>query len=575
MSFAQAKLKALLKGRSGPFIEAVIYGLCAGLAVVVFEESINLMYHHVLAPMAQWSTGAFLLGSLLLIVGTSLVAGFLLSIYAPEAAGSGIPQLKVAFWKDFGYVPFRVVWVKLIAGVLSVGGGCSLGREGPSVQLAGALASNVAGWMGTAKNGRRRALAAGAAAGLAAAFNTPISAVAFVLEEVLGDLNSPLLGSVVVASVLGAFTVHTFLGSHPAFSLPMVEGATWRGMLLVPVVSLAAGFLGVWFQRLTLGLRVQCRVNRVIARVPEWLRPAVGALLTWMIAVSVFLTCGRLGIFGLGYDDLMDAFKGNVSAKIAVVLLGGKFLATVFSFGTGGCGGIFAQCLFFGAMLGCCVTGLAGMLGFPLGQEDRLLLMIIGMSSCLGAVVRAPCTSILIVFEMTRQFSLVPMLFVGGILSQALARRIEPRSFYDQVLVNEGHQITTIKPPRDFREWQNYPVSAIASFTPLILRSLDASVLAEALANSPYGRFIYQGESGPPGIVVRAEAERAVKMKMKVEAYPVPVCLRTEAVREAQQKLVESIHGIAVVVEESGKVVGVVTLHDLLRAQQNFSERGD
>jgi len=181
--------------------------------------AMNALYRLTFIRLSHQAVGYFLVGSLVVILFSSLVVGFLLNRFAPEASGSGIPQLKLAFWKDFGVVPWRVVWVKFVAGVLSIGGGCSLGREGPSVQLAGGVASNLAGLLGEAKQNRRMAAAAGAAAGLAAAFNTPLAAVTFVLEEIIADLNSSLLGSVLLASVIGAFVVHGVIGKQPAFTL--------------------------------------------------------------------------------------------------------------------------------------------------------------------------------------------------------------------------------------------------------------------------------------------------------------------------------------------------------------------
>ena len=504
-------------------------------------------------------------------MGTSLISGLLLGYVAPEAAGSGIPQLKLAFWKDFGYVPWRVAWVKFIAGVLTVGGGSSLGREGPSVQLAGAVTSNLSGLLGTAKTGRRRASAAGAAAGLAATFNTPLASIAFVLEEILGDLNSNLLGSVVVAAVLGAFMVHAFLGKNPAFLLPSVESDTWNGRLLVPIVALIATGIGVMFQKGALGLRKAFRTSS-LSRIPLWLRPALGSIFTWAIGTAVFLASGRLGMFSLGYGDLADSLDGRVLGWLPLILLVGKLLATICSYGSGGCGGIFAPSLFFGAMTGCCVEGLFHGLGTPLAGDDRLLLSIIGMSTCLGAVVRAPFTSILIVFEMTRQFSLIPDLLVAGILSQALCRWLQPVGFYEQVLQDDGHMLTTVVPPRDFKEWESYPVSAIANYQPMQLVDLEKKSLALALERFPYASFIYQVDEQPPGIVLRREMVAALKHAHTVPIHASPTCLRTDSIGHVQRLLVESKHGIVLVLDrDAGRVTGLVTLHDLLRAQHGFA----
>ena len=140
------------------------------------------------------------------------------------------------------------MWVKFVAGVLSIGGGCSLGREGPSVQLCGGVASQLAGLFGEAKQHRRMAAAAGAAAGLAAAFNTPLAAVTFVLEEIITDLNSALLGGVLLASIIGALVVHGLVGKQPAFAVAGVDSPGWFVYVLTPVVAAAAAFLGVVFQ---------------------------------------------------------------------------------------------------------------------------------------------------------------------------------------------------------------------------------------------------------------------------------------------------------------------------------------
>ncbi len=428
-----ARVLGWLPRSSRPLVESGLYGLVAGLFAVGFEVAITVFFAATILHFSHWSFGAFALSSLLVMIGTSLLSGYLLYRYAPEAAGSGIPQAKLDFWKDFGFIPARVLWVKFIAGVLAIGGGASLGREGPTVQLSAAAASNFSGFLGVAKTGRRRATAAGCAAGLAATFNTPLAAIAFVLEEILGDLNSMLLGSVVVAAVLGAFVVHAILGSHPAFALPAVEKITWRGQAFVPAAAALAALVGVCFQFCALGLRRRFRTSS-LGRIPAWLRPATGALGTWATGCLVFFSSGRLGIFGIGYPDLTAGLDGELSGLVTVLLLLGKFTGTVFSYGSGGCGGVFAPSLFLGAMSGCLVQQGALAAGVPLGPDDRLLLEVVGMSASLGAVVRAPFTSILIVFEMTREFSLVPSLLVGGILSQALSRWILPHGFYEQVL---------------------------------------------------------------------------------------------------------------------------------------------
>jgi len=198
-------------------VETCAVGLTAGVAAVGFQVGIDRL-SGLIYGQARWpSPGAFLVGSLVAICVGALLTGFLLNQLCPEAAGSGIPQLKLAFWKDFGNTPPRIAVVKFVAGAVGIGGGLSLGREGPSVQIGGNLGSTVAGLLGVSKQGRRSAVAAGAAAALAAAFNAPLAAVAFVLEEILEDLNSRFLGPVLLAGVIGAFTVHALIGPEPTY----------------------------------------------------------------------------------------------------------------------------------------------------------------------------------------------------------------------------------------------------------------------------------------------------------------------------------------------------------------------
>ena len=319
-----------LPARWRAVVTTCIYGLGAGASAVAFQLGMNWLYQSGLVRLSHRSHATFFVGSFVLLIGSSLIVGWLLNSFCREAAGSGIPQLKLAFWKDFGFVPWRVVWVKFVAGILSIGGGSSLGREGPSVQLAGAVGSNLAALAGEAKQNRRAPAAAGAAAGLAAAFNTPLAATTFVLEEIIGDLNSRFLGAVLLASVIGALVVQGVIGKHPSFTLAGVESPTWVGYALTPVVAALASVVGVYFQRLSLELRA--RTRRVL-RFPAWLIPAFGALLTWVLGSLVFWRTGHLGVFALGYDDLSSALAGDLGWQLAAVLLLTKFIATISCYG--------------------------------------------------------------------------------------------------------------------------------------------------------------------------------------------------------------------------------------------------
>ena len=553
-----------LPKQSRVVLQTCLYGLGAGASAVFFQLGINWLYRLGLGKLSQQSTSTFLIGSLAIIVVSSLLMGWLLNSFCREAAGSGIPQLKLAFWKDFGTVPWRVAWVKFVAGIVSIGGGQSLGREGPSVQLAGAVSSNLAGLAGEAKQNRRLAAAAGAAAGLAAAFNTPLAATTFVLEEIIGDLNSRLLGGVLLASVLGALVVHGVIGAQPSFTLTGAAAPSWVGYLLTPVVAALAGLVGVYFQKASLGLRGRMKSTR---RVPGWLLPLAGGLITWGLGVAVFERTQRLGVFSLGYDDLSSALAGDIGWQLAVVLLVAKFIATFTCYGFGGCGGIFSPTLFFGGMTGVALAGLVG-LEWPMARADTLTLAVVGMSACLGAVVGAPVTGILIVFEMTHEFALVPVLMIGALVSQAISRKMNRENFYDALLTQDGHHIEHVRPPRDLQSWQQFPVSAIANFRPVIIHDLAPAKLQDFLKSHPYQRFPVVQEDKLTGILTRREAESALRDNRAPKLESAATCLPHQTVRKLQGLLVESpINFVVLLDDDGGKILGIVTLHDLLRAE--------
>jgi len=559
-----------LPARSRAILTACVYGLGAGASAVGFQLGMNWFYHLGLIQLSHQSRATFLIGSFVLVIGSALCVGWLLNSFCRDATGSGIPQLKIAFWKDFGLVPWRVVWVKFLAGIISIGGGSSLGREGPSVQLAGGVASNLSALAGEAKQNRRAPAAAGAAAGLAAAFNTPLAATTFVLEEIIGDLNSRMLGGVLLASVLGAFAVQGIIGAQPSFTLTGAKAPSLVGYLMTPIVAALASLVGVYFQRASLVLRARVRRAR---RFPIWLWPAVGGLVTWVLGASVFCQSGKLGVFGLGYHDLSSALAGDLGWQLAAILLVTKFIATFSCYGFGGCGGIFSPTLFFGGMTGIVVAGLLN-LEWPITHADALTFAVVGMSACLGAVVWAPVTGILIVFEMTHEFALVPALMLGALVSQAVSRRMNRENFYDALLTQDGHRVEHIRPPRDLHSWQQLPVSAIANFAPVIVDDLRASALRNILESHPYQRFPVVRQGMLEGVLTRKEAEAALLENREPRLARAPTCLREQTVAGLQGLLIESaIHMVLVLDREDGIVTGLVTLHDVLRAQSAMAQK--
>ncbi|MDQ6622408.1 MAG: chloride channel protein [Verrucomicrobiota bacterium] len=552
-----------------PILGTCIYGLVASISAVGFQLAINYVYDWAYKAPAHTSTTRFLVISFAVIVSTSLITGWLLTSFAPSAAGSGIPQVKLNFWKEFGRAPKRIALVKFVAGVLCIGGGQSLGREGPTVQIGSNLSSTISGWLGVTKQNRRAASAAGAAAGLAAAFNAPLASIAFVLEEIIGDLNSRSLGPVLLAAVIGAFVVHAFIGAQPAFVLPQIGEPTWRAYLLMPFAAGFAALIGVFFQRGSLWLRARMKKFRPL---PRWLHPLAGGLITWGIGVAVFLGTARLGVFALGYEDLSDALTHGFGWQLALAMLAGKLIATIACYGLGGCGGIFSPNLFFGAMCGALVASMGGQF-LSLNESDTLLLAVGGMSACLGAVVLAPVTAILIIFEMTHQFALVPGLMLAGLISQVIARSINHINFYDALLCEDGHDLDHLIPPRDLRSWQNLPISALANFKPVVVSDPSEPALAELLEKHPYRHFPVVENGNLTGVAPRSEIANALAAHRSLKLEPAMICRPGQSIRESQTLLIQSTTGTVAISDDGSKLLGIVTLHDLLRAQLSMAER--
>lgn len=551
-------------------LRTALYGVAGGLAAVAFQITINFFIHSVWDRLKTLDPWNFAWISLLLVLSSTIIAGWLMTRLCPEAAGSGIPQLKLGFWRDFGFMRLRVAIVKFFAGAITIGGGSSLGREGPSVQIAGALASNVAGLTGVPRHHRRDAMSAGAAAGLAAAFNTPISAITFVLEEIIEDLNNARhLTHALFAAVLATLITHMCVGRNPAFDIPDISNFSAGVYPLTLLTAALAALVGVGFQYFTLNWRGKIRA---IETLPAWLKPAVGGLLTWVCGVGVFCAIGRIGVFGLGYGDLEDMLDGGIVWHAALLLLAAKFLATVSAYAWGGCGGIFAPNLFLGASAGACIADIAR-IWLPMSPSDHIVLTVVGMSACLGAVVRAPITSILIVFEMTQEFRFVPVLLLGGLVSQAVSRLVLKENFYTEILRRDGANMEKIMPLRDLSVWENREIFSLAALKPAIVSSMEPESLREFLSRHPLRRFPVVIDSECKGILDRAEAVHALDSNRPPSLLAPTWITPHETLSRARKKLLESPSDLLLVAESPrSPIMGIVTFHDFLRAETEALE---
>jgi CIC family chloride channel protein len=196
------------------------------------------------------------------------------------------------------------------------------------------------------------------------------------------------------------------------------------------------------------------------------------------------------------------------------------------------------------------------------------------MSACLCYVFKAPVTAVLIIFEMTHQFSVVPGLMLAALVSHVIARRLVRHNFYDEVLLQDGHQMEHVIPPRDLRSWHNLPISAIANFNPVLLEDLSAPSLRSVLEKYPYRHFPVIENGRVAGMLSRSETEAALAEQRTVRLSPARECRPSDAIRASQASLIDSPTNTLLLTDDStGKVLAIVTLHDILRAQVSISER--
>lgn len=415
------------------FVLTLLIGIVCGLAAVGYHEAIFFATHR-LVDRALAARGRSWIGwTIVSPAAGGLVCGLLLRYVFPGARGSGIPQVKVAFASREGVVPLRDAIGKFFVGTLQIGSGGSLGLEGPTVQICAGLASALGRVIRLSPQSRRRLIPVGAAAGIAAAFNAPIAAVTFTIEEVVGQLDQAVLSGVIVAAAVAAVIERSVLGENPVLTVREHYGLSDpRSLALYAALGVAAAVVSVAFSDGL--LRVRARF-RALKSVPVWAQPAIGGAVTGLVAVSVMAWCRTGGITGGGYRVLEQALSGSLAIRVMLVLCAAKLVATVFSYSSGGAGGIFAPALFIGATLG----GAFGSLDRTLFHHDDVgAFALVGMGAVFSATIRAPMTSVLIIVEMTSGYSLILPLMIANMSAYVIARQWRPEPIYEALLAQDG-----------------------------------------------------------------------------------------------------------------------------------------
>jgi CIC family chloride channel protein len=417
------------------FVMTLLIGGACGLAAVGFHFAISLA-ESLLIDRALAAPGrSWMAWSIASPVMGGLVGGVVLQYVVPGARGSGIPQVKAVYASKDPVVPIRDAVGKFFLGSFQIGSGGSLGREGPTVQICAGIASFLGRLAPISAQGRRRLLPVGAAAGIAAAFNAPIAAVTFTIEEVVGKLDQTVLSGVIVAAALAAVIERSALGAHPIFDLPQHYGAgDARSLLLFAALGVAAAGVAITFTDGLLTMRKRFRGSAV----PPWAQPAVGGAVTGALIVAAMYFLRSGGINGGGYEVVKRALSGELTVRVMLALCAMKLVATVFSYSSGGAGGIFAPSLFMGAMLGGAFGSLDRTLFGHTMASSMGAFALVGMGAVFSATIRAPITSVLIIVEMTSGYSLILPLMIANMSAYVLARHWRPAPIYEALLAQDG-----------------------------------------------------------------------------------------------------------------------------------------
>ena len=414
---------------------AVLIGIAAGLSVVCFRLCIDFLRLKLLGSGLQPSIPRVFLAPML----TGLVIAFLVIRFFPRARGSGVNQTKAALYIYDGYIPILTVIGKFITSALAIGSGQSLGPEDPALQIGAGLASALGRRLKLSREKLRLIAPVGAAAGLAAAFNAPITAVLFVIEEVIGRWTAGILGAVVLSAISSAVVERWFLGDEPLFRVPAYHLEHPGELGAYASLGVIGGFASLAFVKYIGYLRPRLR------QLPPWtqyFQPAVAGLLIGFIGIKF------PQVMGAGYSYMDQAMHEQYTWQILAILGALKIVATGFSFTSGTPGGLFAPTLFMGAMIG----GAVGMaerqivphLAIPVGAYA-----LVGMGTLFAGILRAPMTSVFMIMEVSGNYSIIVPVIISNAIAYFISRTFEPTPIFDLLSRQDGLELPSLEEERE------------------------------------------------------------------------------------------------------------------------------
>jgi len=468
----------------------LIIGALAGMVVVAFivltERSGARLYP---AGGSPWRR-------LLVPVAGSAIMGYLLYRFFPDARGSGVPQTKAALYARGGHISLGTVIGKFFCTSATLASGIPLGREGPAVQVGAGIASVLGRKLGLRPEKVKALIPVGAAAAIAAAFNTPLAAVLFALEEVVGDLHAAVLGSVVLASATSWAMLRLLLGNNPLFQVPQYQLVHPGEFGIYAILGVAGGFVSVAFTKLLLWMRAR------FLRFPKrtvWFQPVVGGF-----------TVGIMGWFvpqllGVGYKHVGEVLNGGMALRLMIVLLVLKLAAVAISYASGNAGGIFGPSLFLGAMLGGIVGNVANHL-LPSYVGTPGAYALVGMGTAFAGIVRAPMTSVVMIFEITRDYAVIVPLMISNLVSFYISSKFQEQPIYEVLAQQDGIHL----PRAETRqlEGQRLVAQAMRNATETLSAEMTVQEALERFNSSEFQSWPVCGERGVIGVVRLQDLKR-------------------------------------------------------------------
>jgi len=533
----------------------LVIGALVGLTVVAFivlTEHVGARiyppggaaWHRVLAP----------------VVG-SLSMGYLLFKYFPDARGSGVPQTKAALYARGGRITLGTVFGKFFCTSVTLASGIPLGREGPSVQVGAGLASVLGRALGLSPEKVKALVPVGAAAAIAAAFNTPLAAVLFALEEVVGDLHAPVLGSVVLASATSWAMLRLLLGNDPLFKVPQYQLVSPWEFGVYAVLGVLGGLVSVAFTKLLVGMR------EWFLRLPRktvWFQPLAGGLLVGVMGWFV------PQILGVGYTYVGAALNGGMAVKLMVLLLVLKFFAVTASYASGNAGGIFGPALFLGAMLGGIVGTVAHHLA-PAHVAAPGVYALVGMGTAFAGIVRAPMTSVVMIFETTRDYTIIVPLMISNLVSLFISSRLQREPIYEVLARQDGIHLPG--PESRSVEGQRRVISAMRPATEVLSDDMTVEEAMKKVRASAFHSWPVVDDTGVVGVFSLSALQNAWgdggasrKLKEFVDAREFPHLHPDHPLSVALERMGTTHLDALPVVSRADvrKLEGVVTVQDVL-----------